>query len=407
MTTAAVLPEHIERATERQPAARAAIAAALGAGASHAYLFAGPGGADMRAAARALAAELLAIGAPDAESARRRALAEPSPHPDLVWLTPPGAQHLVEEVREQVIKGIAYRPFEGERRVFVIEAAESMADESQNALLRTLEEPPAFAHLLLLSAEPDGLKPTVTSRCQWVRFAALTPEAIEELLENEEGLTPKGQVEGLSRLGSDPSTADPPPASLSAPSLRAAARLANGDAERARFLLSEHGVALRAAVERWAAAIGAGDVGGSPWAEILELAEAEGAEAGAEAERAVVARGEAAGGAVAKRAARDAPAAGRRAGRRRRTEVLDLALGLLGAWFRDLSAVAEGVSAAALNADRIAQLEGAAKGLDPRRPRRAAELTLEARRRLRVNVSEELALEALSFRAEFLLRTAS
>ena len=123
-------------------------------------------------------------------------------------------------------------------------------------------------------------------------------------------------------------------------------------------------------------------------------------------ERALVARGEEAGGAAAKRAARDAPAAGRRAGRRRRTEILDLSLGLLGAWFRDLSAAAEGAPALALNADRLAELEAAAKGLDPRRARRAAELTLEARRRLRVNVSEELALEALSFRAEFLLRSA-
>ncbi len=196
------LPDHLLDATERQPAARAALAAALAAGPSHAYLFAGPGGAEMRAAARAFAAELIADGAPDPESARRRALAEPSPHPDLVWLRPPGAQHLVEEVREQVIKGIAFRPFEGERRVFVIEAAEAMADESQNALLRTLEEPPAFAHLLLLSSEPEGLRATVTSRCQWVRFAPLTPEAIEEMLR---GLTPGDRSRPVPP-GSDPST---------------------------------------------------------------------------------------------------------------------------------------------------------------------------------------------------------
>ena len=145
---------------------------------------------------------------------------------------------------------------------------------------------------------------------------------------------------------------------------------------------------------------------GAPWGEILDLAEAEGAEAAAAAERAMVARGEEAGGAAAKRAARDAPQAGRRAGRRRRTEVLDLALGLLGAWFRDLAAAAEGAPELALNVDRAEELGATAEGVDPRRARRAAELTLEARRRLRVNVSEELALEALSFRAEFLLRSA-
>jgi DNA polymerase-3 subunit delta' len=391
--TTAALPEHLLEATERQPAARAALAAALAAGPSHAYLFAGPGGAGMRAAARSFAAELIADRAPDPASARSRALAEPSPHPDLVWLRPPGGQHLVEEVRERVIKGVAYRPFEGERRVFVIEDAEAMADESQNALLRTLEEPPEFAHLLLLSSEPEGLRPTVTSRCQWVRFAALTPEAIEEALR---GLTPEGQVEGLSPPGSDPS----PDLAL-----RAAARLAGGDVDRARFLLTEAGVALRAAVERWADALRSDELADSPWSEPLEIAEAQGADAAAEAERSIRERAADAGGSAAKRGAREASEAGRRAGRRRRTEVLDLSLALLGAWLRDLAAVGEDAPELILNADRGNALEAAARDLDPRRARRAAELAIETRRRFRVNVSEELALEALSFRAAYLLRS--
>jgi DNA polymerase III subunit delta' len=381
---ATALPQHLVVATERQPAARAALAAALAAGPSHAYLFAGPGGAGMRAAARAFAAELIADGAPDPESARRRALAEPSPHPDLVWLRPPGAQHLVEEVRERVIKGIAYRPFEGERRVFVIESAEAMADESQNALLRTLEEPPAFAHLLLLSVEPEGLRATVTSRCQWVRFAGLTPDAIEEVLAADEGST-GGQTPGGQAA------------------LRAAARLAGGDVDRARFLRSEAGAALRAAIERWAEALREDRLADAPWAEALALAEEQGGESAAETERAIRERAEQAGGAAAKRGARDAEAAGRRAGRRRRTEVLDLALALLGAWLRDLAAVGEGAGELVLNSDRGPTLDGAARELDPRRARRGAELALETRRRLRVNVSEELALEALSFRAAYLL----
>ena len=78
---------------------------------------------------------------PDADDARRRALIDPSPHPDLVWLRPPGAQHLVDEMRESVIRAASLRPAEGEHRVFVIEEAEALRDESQNALLKTLEEP--------------------------------------------------------------------------------------------------------------------------------------------------------------------------------------------------------------------------------------------------------------------------
>jgi hypothetical protein len=105
------LPAALRVATEGQPAARATLAAALASGAGHAYLFAGPGGASLRESARAFAAELLATGAEDPEGARGRALADPSPHPDLVWLTPPGAQHLVDEVRERVIRGAGPRQF--------------------------------------------------------------------------------------------------------------------------------------------------------------------------------------------------------------------------------------------------------------------------------------------------------
>ncbi|HEY8808743.1 MAG TPA: hypothetical protein VIM28_01870, partial [Solirubrobacterales bacterium] len=162
-----------------------ALSAALKSGPSHAYLFRGPRGAGKRDAARAFAAEILAGAAEDAEDVRRRALLDPSPHPDLVWLAPKGAQHMVEEVREQVIRASAYRPYEGGKRVFVIEAAEAMRDESQNAMLKTLEEPPEFVHLILLTAEPAALLETIASRCQPVDFAPLPPAAVETVLRED------------------------------------------------------------------------------------------------------------------------------------------------------------------------------------------------------------------------------
>jgi DNA polymerase III subunit delta' len=372
------LPGALRDATADQPAARLALAGALASGPTHAYLFAGPSGTGKAATARAFAAEILASGALDPDDARRRALQWPSPHPDLVWLTPPGTQHLVAEVRERVIRGAAYRPFEGERRVFVIEAAETMADESQNALLKTLEEPPPFAHLILLSAEPAGLLETVISRCQEIRFAPLSAEVVERRLAAE-GLEP-------------------------GPELSAAARLCGGDGDRARLLVSGPGRELRGRAEACARAARSGELGDRPWVAMLEAADEAGEAEGGRVAARIVETAEGADPREARRLRREAEDAGKRAARARRTEVLDPSLALCGAWFRDLAAVAEGVPELAMNADRLDELRAEADGLDPRAARRAAELALETRRNLQVNIAEELALEALFYRTESALR---
>ena len=194
------LPEELAEATAEQPGARAALAAALRAGPAHAYAFVGPTGSGKRAAARAYAAELLAAGAADAAGARRRALADPSPHPDLTWLRPPGNQHLVEDVRRELIGAVAYRPFEGGRRVFVVEMADAMAEESQNALLKTLEEPPPYAHIVLVTAEPAALLETVRSRCATVAFAPLPPATLERRLAAELPDRPAAELSALAAL---------------------------------------------------------------------------------------------------------------------------------------------------------------------------------------------------------------
>jgi DNA polymerase III subunit delta' len=347
----------VEDSTAHQPRAQLALTAALASGPSHAYLFRGPRGAGKAAAARAFAAEILAGAAEDAEDVRRRALLDPSPHPDLVWLAPSGAQHLVEEVRERVIRAAAYRPYEGGKRVFVLEAAEAMRDESQNALLKTLEEPPEFVHLILLSSEPAALLETIASRCQPVDFAPLPVEAVEAAL----------------RAGAADADTD---------EVAAAARLAAGDLELARLLLTERGRKLR---EQAVA---------PDWSAILKSAETAGEDAEAAAREALEAEKEAG----LKRSARDIADAAKRAGRRRRTELLDLGLLLAAAWFRDLAATATGAADVTYNRDRLAQLQAQAADLDPANARRAAELVQDTRRRLDLNVSEELALEALSFR---------
>jgi DNA polymerase-3 subunit delta' len=349
----------LDAATEHQPRARAALNAALAAGPSHAYLFQGPRGSGKRAVARAFAAEILAAGSEEPDDARRRALLDPSPHPDLVWLAPTGAQHMVEAVREQVIRAASYRPFEGSRRVFVIEAAEAMRDESQNALLKTLEEPAGFVHLILLSSEPAALLETVSSRCQTVEFAPLPAEAVEAALAD----------------AGDPDE------------IAAAARLSGGDLELARHLLTGPGRKLRAE-----------SIGGD-WKALLDTAE----EAGKESEEAVREALEEERAAGVKRSAREISEEAKRAGRRRRTEILDLGLALVASWHRDLAATASGAEEIAFNRDRLAELRSEAEGVDPGRARGAVELVQDTRRRLDLNVSEELALEALFLRLARLL----
>jgi DNA polymerase-3 subunit delta' len=87
-------------------------------------------------------------------------------------------------------------------------------------------------------------------------------------------------------------------------------------------------------------------------------------------------------------------------GRRVRTEVLDLGLELCAAWLRDLGAVAAGATDVVLTLDRLEELGRAGADLDPLAARRGVELVQDTRRRLDLNVSEELALEALFFRLQ-------
>src|SRR6185436_4174996 len=91
----------------------------------------------------------------------------------------------VEQMR-QIEKEANYRPFEGKARVFLIDEADKLNDNSSNALLKVLEEPPSTAHLILITSRPAMLLPTILSRCQMIRFSPLTAAEIEtHLIKNK------------------------------------------------------------------------------------------------------------------------------------------------------------------------------------------------------------------------------
>jgi DNA polymerase-3 subunit delta' len=108
-------------------------------------------------------------------------------HPDVIVLEPGDTGTIkIEQVRD-VIDRAAYRPCEARRRVVVIDEADALVPQAQNALLKTLEEPPAASVFLLVSSMPDALLPTVRSRCPRLRFAPLAPSEVAEALMRDHG----------------------------------------------------------------------------------------------------------------------------------------------------------------------------------------------------------------------------
>lgn len=102
-------------------------------------------------------------------------------HPDVGLVVAPKRVLRVEQMR-QIEKEANFRPYEGKARVFLIDEADKLNDASANALLKVLEEPPQTSHLILITARPAMLLPTILSRCQMIRFAPLAPDEIESHL---------------------------------------------------------------------------------------------------------------------------------------------------------------------------------------------------------------------------------
>lgn len=109
-------------------------------------------------------------------------------HPDVLFVRPDeesGATKIAQ-VREAVEQA-AYRPFEGRRRIIAFDDAESLLVAAQNALLKTLEEPPPSSVFVLITSRPDRLLPTVRSRCPRVRFGPLGADEVADVLMRDHG----------------------------------------------------------------------------------------------------------------------------------------------------------------------------------------------------------------------------
>ncbi len=336
-----------------QAEAKRLLAAALADGPAHAYLFHGPAGVGKRRTALAFASELFG-GDPRVE---RRT------HPDLYVLEPLGDQIRIDAVRE-LRRDLHMRPFEADRRVYLVFGAQVLNDEAADALLKDLEEPPSYAVIVLVADELGPLPETIRSRCQHVPFRRLSERAVREEVHAR-----------APQLSQDEATS--------------IARVAGGRLDRAERLLDPASAGRRADLLATARAVYA-DPGfhpGEAAERLLEAARARAAEAKEREEAALEGL---------ELPAREAEQRVRRAGRGAEREELLAALEELAAWYRDLVAAAAGAEGALAHTDRAGELleDGTLERLEG--AERAAELVRETWRNLEeFQLSARLALEAL------------
>jgi len=145
---------------------------------NHAYLFIGPGGIGKRTTAAAFARALILMA-----DAQGEAYIEDNVHPDLMVVEKIESKTLIgiEQINQVMEPWLAMKPYRASRRVVIIKEAHLLSLPAANALLKTLEEPPGHAVIIMLSDEL-GLLETIISRCQMIRFSPLLESSIKEFL---------------------------------------------------------------------------------------------------------------------------------------------------------------------------------------------------------------------------------
>lgn len=152
---------------------------------SHAYLFLGGAGAGKRLIANTFARALQCEGEKrPCDSCKSCHAFNHGNHPDVIYFQPlkNGKTYTIEDVREQLLETVDLKPFQYEKKIYIIEKADTLNIQSQNALLKTLEEPPAHAVFLLLAERAEAFLPTILSRVVVMKIRPLSAETIADYL---------------------------------------------------------------------------------------------------------------------------------------------------------------------------------------------------------------------------------
>lgn len=151
----------------------------------HAYLFQGEEGVGKEALARTFAAGLQcqseSADKPCKECVSCRQM-ESGNQPDVIWVTREKASLGVDEIREQLCNTMDIKPFSSPYKIYLVPEAEKMTEAAQNALLKTIEEPPEYGIVILMTSNISALLPTIQSRCLTMEFRPLSTAVVESFV---------------------------------------------------------------------------------------------------------------------------------------------------------------------------------------------------------------------------------
>ena len=145
---------------------------------SHSYLFVGKAGIGKKLFAKDLAKKVMCLGDETCESCIKF---DANSNPDFSIIVPDGKSIKIDQIRDMQAR-IVEKPIISSKKVYIIDDADLMSEESQNCLLKTLEEPPEYAMIILIASNETKMLQTIKSRCVIIRFEDLTNEEISQIL---------------------------------------------------------------------------------------------------------------------------------------------------------------------------------------------------------------------------------
>ena len=154
---------------------------------SHAYLLSGEDGSGKMMIAKAVAKALLCEHKDGCGECAACKQVDSLNHPDVIYITHEKYEIRVDDIRKGINETIDIKPYSGDYKIYIIDDADRMNAGAQNALLKTLEEPPAYAVILLLTNNKDRLLDTILSRCVSMTLGSVRESEIEDYLKANTG----------------------------------------------------------------------------------------------------------------------------------------------------------------------------------------------------------------------------